>query len=292
MNYFYSRFDENRCSTRLRCLLPFGHLDITDKLPSTYRKGDFIFFKTPNNRELKKAKEQGAITVYDICDLWTNFMNRNNIELMLKECHLITTSTKGMKSFIKEKFNKPVVVIPSSLDWDYTKKLKYRKRNRIAVWTSYGHAFYNLEMIYQPLIESGFTIKVISSLDFLGRFKYKKNIQFVEWNLKTVDSEMAKADFMIIPLRNRKFNFVKEEHRMLKAWAIGLPCYATPIDSYIDLCDKEGISKSCLVEDWSNLEPIEWHPKLRKIALKYSSKNIAERWKLIIELSKVWYKGG
>lgn len=285
MNYYYSRWDESRCGSRVRCLLPFRHLNITNKLPLSYQKGDIIFFRTPNNKELQKAKQQGAIAIYDVCDLWFALMNRKTMELMMNKCDLITTSTQGLKIAIEKKFNKQIIVVPSALDWDYkSKKVKgIKRRNKVAVWTSYGHAFFNLEMIYHNLIDKGIKIKVISSIDFLDRFKYKKNIEFIEWDLETVDFEIAKADFMVVPLRDRQANRIKEEHRMLKAWAIGLPCYVTPMNSYIDFCNRENIDKNCLVKDWSKLKKIKWEPRLREIALKYSAKNIAKRFEKIIK---------
>lgn len=260
------------CRLRVFSILPLLDLDYSFTLPKQYHKDDILFIqKVTNLKELKRAKSFGIKVVFDIDDM---YLNKPLYKEMIESADIITVATEEMKS----RFLPNSVVIPNCLDWSGFKKKEGSQKNLLS-WTSYGNNARFLNVAYDKLNRQGYKILAITSPDYKNYFS--KQVEYVEWSLDTIDQNLSKAEAGLICLPNNDFCVVKSMHKLLKYWAIGMPCYATLMPDYVKAVNESGASQNCLVSDWDNLKDIEWSESLREYALQYTPVNIAPLWKKV-----------
>ena len=254
------------CRLRVFSILPLLNLDYSFKLPKQYHKYDVLFIqKVANLKELRRAKKSGAKVVFDIDDL---YLNKPLYKEMIESADIVTVATEEMKS----RFIPNSIVIPNCLDWSGFKK-EESNRNKLLSWTSYGNNAKFLNVAYDILAIQDYSLLLVTTPDYKKYFN--KRVIYKEWSLNSVDQDLALAQVGVIPLPNTDFCRVKSMHKLLKYWAIGMPCYVSPIPDYVKAVNESGADPNCLVSDWNNLKDIEWSESLREYALQFTPDKIA-----------------
>ena len=260
------------CRLRVYSILPHLNLEYSFVLPREYSKDDVLFIqKIANERELVKAKKGGAKVVYDIDDM---YLYKPVYKRMVENADIVTVATESMKN----KFLPNSVVIPNCLDWNGYKK-ESKNNSKLLSWTSYGNNAGFLNTAYDDLVKQNYELLLVTSSDYKQHFKGK--CKFKNWSLETVDQNLALANSGLICLPKTDFCLVKSMHKLLKYWAIGIPCYVTPIPDYIKAVNESGADKNCLVNDWSNLKELRWDKSLRDYALQFTPDKIAPLWRQV-----------
>jgi hypothetical protein len=278
MIYFLPLGNRDIASSRLRVhqIAPYLDIEYSFVFPGKFKERDILVIqKKPRLRELEKAKREGAKVIYDIDELW---VEEPSVQQMIEKANVVTTDTE----YKKNKYLKEAVVIPDSLDWSGAIKHDYADKIKLLGWTSYGNTTPYFKAVYAKL-RSCYDFLIASSPNFFDYFEEDIRVIFYPWSLEDVDKNLAKADAGIIPLFADEFCKCKSMHRLLKFWAIGLPCYVSPTSDYEKAVSEAGADKKCLVTDWSNLPDIEWDEKLREYAFQYHPKNIAKLWSSLLK---------
>ncbi len=267
--------DRNQASSRLRIYNIVPHLGIECFIgtPEKYEKDDLLIVqKNPALDKLKEAKEQGIKVIYDIDD---KFEDEKYLE-MIKGADIVTTDTEEKKKWLSQ-FNE-VKVIPDSLDWDGTKKEVYERKGIIG-WTGYGS---QSNVLNELEIPKDFKLRLITTADWIHAYK-DIHAQSRPWSLEMVDKYLAECDLGVYWLPNSEFNRVKGMHKLLKNWAIGLPTYVNDVNQdYLKAMEEAGVGRKYVIKSGEEIKDVEFDEKLRKYALKYEAKKIANLWKKVI----------
>lgn len=274
MIYFIPWGDKSTASSRLRVhnILPYLP---EAKLgpPEEYKEGDILIIqKALCLKELFKAKSQGAKVIYDIDD---NYLNHKTFSDMVNNADLVTV---GGKHFHKWLPNSPV--LDDSLDWDGTIKTDYTEKKLVG-WHGYGNLGYIFK-IAPTLEKKGFKIRTIVGKDYQEPY-LKAGFDVKTWSLETIDKDLAECDFCCFYLPDDDFSQAKGMNKLIKAWAIGLPCFVSPTPEYKRVMEEAGVD-GFLVTDWETHDfSKKWEPKMREYALKFSCEAIANQWRTIIK---------
>lgn len=256
--------DINIASSRLRVYNIQPFLDSIIGIPEKYSSNDILIIqKTPQIEELRKAKRQGAKVVYDIDDY---YWKRPEFKVMIDEADIVTVDSEYKAKLLK------AVCIPDSLDWNGTEA---NPEKNIIGWTGYGNNSVYLNDITLP---NKYTLRLITSPDWMQHYKGKA--QSRPWSLEMVDKYLAECEFTIYPLPEGEFEQSKGMHKLLKSWAIGIPCYTSPMPDYVKAMKEAGVNY--IVKDWSKLKNIGFDPKCKEYAMKYKPEIIAKQWKKIL----------
>lgn len=262
-------------SSRLRvhALKPF--IDFSFDLPSKYEKGDVLIIqKVHNPDELRKAQSQGAKVIFDIDDYyWYRDAYRKMVELADE----VTVDTEEKAKEIL-KIRKTVKVVPDCLDWDGTTADTPTKG--LIGWTGYANNAESLNPI-GGIVSRKYRWKLVTS-DDIGKYV---NFAFVyqKWKLDTVDKELAKCEMTAYHLPDEVVGNVKGMHKLLKSWAIGIPCYTSRMPDYVKAMEEAGVGEKYLVDDWSKLQNIGFDERCREYAMKYRVEEVAKQWKEVIK---------
>lgn len=275
MIHFIPLGDRETASSRLRVHLIAPHLGASVGIPKQYSKGDtLIIQKTPEIGELEKAHESGAKVIYDIDDyLW----HLGTYKRMILEADLVTVDSQAKAENIELVTGVKAVVIPDALDWDGTVANDTEKK--VIGWTGHGNNAEYLNPIGGELSKR-FTWRMITS-DDVGKF-INFPFSFKKWSLETVDKDLAKCEFSVYYLPDDIVGNLKGMHKLLKSWAVGIPCYTSRMPDYVKAMKEAGVGEKYLVDEWSKLENIGFDEKCREYALTFKSELISELWKQAI----------
>jgi len=279
MIHFIPLGDIETASSRLRVHLVAPHLGASVGIPKNYSKGDVLIIqKTPEIKELRKAKAAGASVIYDIDDyLWFLGTYRN----MIHEADVVTVDSQAKADDIEATTGVKPLVIPDALDWDGTVATETQKG--VIGWT--GHA--NNAEYLNPIgreVAKRYTWRMITS-DDIGKF-INFSFTFKKWSRATVDKDMAECEFSVYYLPEDKVGQLKGMHKLLKSWAIGIPCYTSRMPDYVKAMKEAGVGEKYLIDDWSKLENIGFDKRCKEYALKFKPELIAELWKKAIGVAR------
>lgn len=268
---FYIRWGTNgTASTRLRVNQIAPHLgEHSFTLPSEYQRDDVLIVqKQTAIQELRKARRQGAVVLYDIDDDW---LDRASVQEMITEADLVTAGSHALHERVPRS-----VLVDDSLDWDGTTKNKDGD-GKLVGWTGYASSAEYLDEIAPHLLAQGYRIRLITSSDYQTYFK--SPCQYVVWSPVTVDASLAECDLCAYYLPQTQFTYSKGMNKLLKSWAIGIPCAVSPMPEYARAVSEAGVDPACLIHDWANLPDLKWEPAMREYALTFSPERVAEQWK-------------
>lgn len=237
---------------------------------SGYKKGDVLIIqKLPIIDELRKAQKAGCKVIYDLDD---DYLDRPEFKVMIEEADLVTVDTEEKKKLIPN-----AIVIPDSLDWDGTIKEKYEHKGIIG-WTGYSNG---TPYLNEMKIPEGMKLRLITDNKWLQFYK-DNQAQSRPWSLEMVDKYLSECDLGVYFLPGDRFDSVKGMHKLLKNWAIGLPTYTTAMPDYVKAMHEAGVGDKYIIKTGEETKDVEFDPKLREYALKYSAENIAKLWKKTI----------
>lgn len=259
--------DENTASSRLRIhkVLPF--LDATLELPERYQEGDVLIIqKALAFDEMAKAQIQGAKVIYDIDD---NYLDKVEFATMAQNADLVTVGS----SFFHKWFP-GAPVIDDCLDWDGTEKKE--TNGKLLGWHGYGNLSYifHIAPVFQKL---GYKIRTMVQEPYMPAYE-EVGYDVLPWKLDTIDKNLAECDLAAFYLPDDEFSQAKGMNKLIKAWAIGLPCYVSPTVEYERVMREAGV-EGFLVTDWDNHDfTLPWTPSMREYALTFSPERIAKQW--------------
>ncbi len=104
-----------------------------------------------------------------------------------------------------------------------------------------------------------------------------------KWSLDTIDTYISETDMNVIYLPDDDFSQAKGMNKLIKAWAIGVPCYFSYMPEYDRVVRESGI-EGFMVRNWDLHDFSKpWTPAMRKYALKFHPKQIAKQWEAAIK---------
>lgn len=171
------------------------------------------------------AKTFPGVKILDCCD--PDFFDRQPFIQMVQEVDAITVPTEVLRSTIQGMTDKPVVIILDRLDLEFMREKKiHRGRAKEVCWYGYSHNFSSLRSLRESLLKYDLGIsfiadKPISIDDKTSEVHIKE--RYTKWNLETVNKEIIKSDFVVMPgSRDPNYRF-KSNNKTVNAWALGMP---------------------------------------------------------------------
>lgn len=292
---YYPAGDANFASSRMRVfrIIPelrrLGHEAEIDFDP--YGADVVVVQKRPDLDDLmKKCHKMGIRVIYDLDD-WIP-------PLIPTAClaDAITVDT-NYKLKLFPLVDIPVDVIPDALDTDSDspKKSGHAEILRQVVWTGNADNLYHLRSVAEACSALNIILTVITDLGdkFIKTLRdfptpVKNCLQVVRWHQGSVDWELVKADLFVAPLMfdgpwDANWVMSKSANRIQKAWGLGLPVAATPIQSYTEA----GLQyKAQTVDEWIAVLDRMCDPQLRiqdaqagyERVQQFTADKIAQQW--------------
>ncbi len=266
--FFIPWGDTNIASSRLRVHNVVPHMKgAVIGTPEHYKKGDVLIIqKALRHDELEKAQREGAKVIYDIDD---NYMDKADFVQMAEDADLVTVGSSFFHRYFPE-----APVIDDSLDWDGTMKEDYSKSNLVG-WHGYGNYSY-INAIAPVFEQKGMRVRTIVGKEYLPAYQ---RYDALEWQLDTIDKNLAECDFGVIYLPEDDFSQSKGMNKLIKGWAIGLPMFFSYSPEYDRVLRESGIS-GFMVRNWDTFDYTKpWVPEMREYALRFTPQKIAKQWK-------------
>jgi hypothetical protein len=189
------------------------------------KKYDAIVFQKAYWKEA--AREFPGKKILDICD--PDWLDGAEVVSFSKHMDAITVPTEALAEELKMMTKKPVYVIPDRIDLDtLIPPKKHEGRAKSVVWFGYSH---NAEKALEPTLlklkKLGLRLIVISDGNFITS---ECEVENVKWNIETVNEEIQKADFVLLPEVNSGRYLYKSPNKTHQAWALGMPVAKTSQD--------------------------------------------------------------
>lgn len=172
------------------------------------------------------------IKILDMCDPdWIE--GTAGIKVTIDAMDAVTVSSEGLRKFISQLTDKPVIHIPDRFDISALPKPKRHIDNaKTVVWFGYRHNAETLKFAMPLLNELGLNLLVISNDDPMpwqwlageqGDEYRHKHYQFMRYNEETIYHDLQRADFAVLPHGCRPIDPFKSNNKTVKAILAGLP---------------------------------------------------------------------
>lgn len=191
----------------------------------------------------RKAKKTGIPVVYDIDDIrekWTD----KPYDKMFAAVNVITTDTYEKADELRKHTEKPVVVVPDTIDYNLEPETTVEIRPEIKRVVTFGR-WQNLRPVADYFKEIDGEKIYISDRPIDELSKYK----MVKWDAKTFISELMKCDLAVLSHHPHQFVNMKSNNRLLVCMAIGLPVIVSPSRSYMNTLEDSGLDWLCVKPD-------------------------------------------
>lgn len=172
-----------------------------------------------------------GIKILDICDPdWLNGLS--GIKETVDAMDAVTVSSEGLKTFMRQLTDKPVVLIKDRFDLSPLPKPKrHMEEAKTVVWFGYRHNAETLKPAMPLINELGLNLLVISNDDPMpwqwlppGTDEaFKSKYQFVRYREDTLYTDLQRADFAILPKGGRPIDPFKSNNKTVRAILAGLP---------------------------------------------------------------------
>jgi len=144
---------------------------------------------------------------------------------MIDEVDAVTCSTDMIRDYIRQLTDKPVITIPDRQDLEFHSKHKVHKGIAKKVcWFGYSDNTKVLDIAMATLKRHNVKLVVISD----QRPPYNKADENVRWKLDTVNKEILKCDFVLMPEYKKGRFAYKSNNKTTTAWALGMPVATNP----------------------------------------------------------------
>jgi len=194
------------------------------------RKYDVVYYQKVY--EINHARVFDGIKILDVCD--PDYLEcKIPFMEMVELCDAVTVSTPYLQKAIQGWTKKPVVVIPDRHDLEFFKESKiHRKRAKEVCWYGYSHNSGSLKSIKDLLIEYNIRLSVISDQPIILSDELKQiDERFTKWELKTVNKEIVKSDFVVMPGSRNPNSRFKSNNKTVNAWLLHQPV-ATCVEEF------------------------------------------------------------
>ena len=184
--------------------------------------------------EVRHAKIFKGIKILDVCDPDWNQTKEPFIE-MIEETDAVTCSTEELKKSLEQWTKKPVIVIKDRHDLEYFKEKKiHRGRAKEVCWFGYSHNSKPLKVVRKYLTQYDLAISIISDQPvLLSEQEAGINIheRFTKWNLNTVNAEIIKSDFVVMPGSRDPNHRFKSNNKTIHSYLLNMPV-ATSVEEF------------------------------------------------------------
>lgn len=228
--------------------------------------------------------------------------NKKRLEQMceiLENADLVTTTTDYLSKVFK-KYNKNVVVLPNSIDFDRWKTLPLIKTNEIRIGWMGGWSHYEDWCLISKSLEEVFkrysylNLKlVLMGYHFKGTTKNipEDKIEFHFWekyNAYPLRVASLNLDIGLIPLTNTKFNRCKSSIKFYELSALKIPCVVSNVIPYkIDVKhNRTGLLYNTDFEFIKQLSKLIEDVKLREEIGESAYKEVNYRWNIDKTINK------
>ncbi len=253
---------------------------------------------------LKRAKKLGIKIIYETDDDFIDITpdnpsykyimeNKDNIQKVMENADIITTSTFELANRLEKVGNKNIEIIKNYHTSNITsfEPFKQKESIKIGYFGTFTHT-YDLEMIHNVILrvkdilstrDIEFEVVGVSS-DESDWYSTKKlpyypmsAPTFIKWLHREIDWDIG-----IAPLLNTQFNKCKSELKYIEYTSLGIPTVASDLDSY-----KEAITDG--VDGFLANAEDEWvdkiiqliqNPGLREHMVKKARENILKNYSL------------
>lgn len=166
-----------------------------------------------------------GIKILDLCD--PDWIQDVDFRQYLVDIDVVTVSTEELGKFISTITDKPVVVIPDRMDFEYFKEKKIHKgKAKEVCWFGYSHNSHVLKSLRMILPKYDLGISVISNEPIMLSNKDIGLVvkeRYTKWDLKTVNREIIKSDFVVMPGSTSPNHRFKSDNKTTTSWALGMP---------------------------------------------------------------------
>jgi hypothetical protein len=133
------------------------------------------------------------------------------------------------------------LVVPDCLDTDPDSPIKTGHRETLerVVWVGNRDNLYHIANAAEACRRLGLTLTVITDLTS-GNIGSEYGVYGIQWDIANVDAAIVETDVAICPFLpdagqwSREWVLSKSANKLLKMWALGLPCAGSPIPSYVE----------------------------------------------------------
>ena len=228
-----------------------------------------VFQKIVDLKTLKKYRNKGLYTCYDIDDLYPNTYS------MVKYVDLVIVSTEYLKTQL-EKFNKNIIVIPNSIDIEnYSIPLKNINNSKNPSFCWYGWS------------NNSYILDKLNIRDLVTTISDNGDIQY---NVFDIDKTLQNFDYVIIPQEKTPHTLSKTHCRFLKSLYLGIPTIVSDMPEYVKLAEEINYPKEYVVTNINDfkvlineissgkisLPTIDFTSIRKKILQKYAKEIIAQ----------------
>lgn len=259
-------------SSRIRGQWLIKHWPEAEELHYGRKYSAIIFQKV---YEVDYAKIFNGIKILDVCD--PDYLDKSiKFMEMVEACDVVTVSTKFLQEAIQGWTKKPVIVIPDRHDLEFFKEKKiHRNRAKEVCWYGYSHNSAPLKSVKELLMKHNIGISIISNEPVVLSDELKKvKERWKKWELETVNSEIIKSDFVVMPGSRNPNSRFKSNNKTVNAWLLNMPV-ATSIEEFERFLDpherqKEADKKyKIAIENYNVKQSVkEMKDLIRKIKVK------------------------
>ena len=189
--------------------------------------------------EVRHAKVFKGVKILDVCDPdW--LQTKEPFVEMIKEVDAVTCPTENLKRVMEQWVDKPVIVIPDRHDLEYFREKKiHNGRAKEVCWFGYSHNSPPLKSVRKYLTENDLAISIIADQPvILSEQEAGINVheRFTKWNLDTVNKEIIKSDFVIMPGSKAPAHHFKSNNKTIHAHLLNMPVATSveELERYID----------------------------------------------------------
>lgn len=262
---------------------------------------------------LKRAKKLGIKVIYetddDFLDLSSdnpsyNYImgNKDNIQKVIENADVITTSTPELADRLKKAGRKNVEIIKNYHTNNIVsfKPFKQRETIKIGYFGTFTHSD-DLEMIHNVILrvkdilsDRDIEFEIVGISNNESEWYLTKQLPYYPMSASTFTKWLHREvdwDIGIAPLTNTNFNKCKSELKYIEYTALGIPTVASNLNSYSEaITDGVDGFLANTEDEWVNkLLQLIQNPELRKNIVKNARENILENYSLN-ERVKQWDK--
>jgi hypothetical protein len=168
-----------------------------------------------------------GVKILEICDPdWLDC--KLPVMEMINECDAVTVPTEYLRKAIQGWTDKPVVVIPDRHDLEYfrEKKIHTKRKAKEVCWYGYSHNAGCLKSIRDLLNQYNLRISIITDTPITLSDKpggILVDERYTKWDLETVNKEIIKSDFVIMPGSRNPNSRFKSNNKTVNAWLLNMP---------------------------------------------------------------------
>jgi len=165
------------------------------------------------------ARAFKGLKILDLCD--PDWLVGAEVLSFIQDIDVITVSTLELKNALEKMTDKPVYFIPDGVKFEgLPKPKKHEGRAKSCVWFGYSQNIDVLEQTYFKIKKEDLLLKIISENGVnLGECRN----EFIKWDIETVNQEIQKADFALLPKMNKGRYIYKSDNKVWQSWALGMP---------------------------------------------------------------------